>query len=159
MKSILKYWLPLLIWLGLIFLDSTDLMSAQHTSRFIVPLLHWLNPNISPEATESLHFIIRKCAHVGEYAILALLLFRVAGYMTNLGWSMPMLSLTIWSVCLFVAVTDEFHQTFVPSRGPSIRDIAIDSSGSIVGLLIAAVVAWRRLKPGQTGRGRGEVQR
>ena len=32
-----KYWLPPLLWLGVIFLGSTDLMSAEHTSRFIVP--------------------------------------------------------------------------------------------------------------------------
>jgi VanZ family protein len=152
MKSLFKYWLPLLIWLSLIFLDSTDLMSAQHTSRFIVPFLHWFNPNISPEAAASLHIIVRKGAHVGEYAILAFLLFRVAGCMTNLRWSTPILCLATWTVCLFVAVTDEFHQTFVPSRGPSIRDITIDCSGAIIGLLIAAVFARRRsTKYGQAG--------
>ncbi|HEY2569407.1 MAG TPA: VanZ family protein [Candidatus Udaeobacter sp.] len=152
MKSLFKYWLPLLIWLSLIFLDSTDLMSAQHTSRFIVPFLHWLNPNISPAAAASIHFMVRKCAHVGEYAILAFLLFRAADCMANLKWSMPILCLGIWTVCLFVAVTDEFHQTFVPSRGPSIRDVAIDCSGAIIGFLIAAVFVRRRsTKYGQAG--------
>jgi hypothetical protein len=33
-------------------------MSAEHTSRFIVPFLHWLNPNISPETVTSIHFIV-----------------------------------------------------------------------------------------------------
>jgi VanZ family protein len=152
MKSLFKYWLPLLIWLSLIFLDSTDIMSAQHTSRFIVPFLHWLNPNISPEAAASIHFIVRKCAHVGEYAILAFLLFRAGGCMTNFRCSMPILCLATWTMCLFIAVTDEFHQTFVPSRGASIRDIAIDCTGAIIGLLIAAVfVRKRSTKYGQAG--------
>jgi VanZ family protein len=144
MNFLLKYWLPLLIWIGVIFFDSTDLMSAQHTSRFIVPVLHWLSPNISPKAAESIHFIVRKYAHVAEYAILALLLFRAAVWMTNFRWSVPILCLLVWTVCLFVAITDEFHQTFVPSRGPSIRDIIIDSSGAIIGLLIASVFARSR---------------
>jgi VanZ family protein len=152
MKSLFKYWLPLLIWLSLIFLDSTDLMSAQHTSRFIVPFLHWLNPNISPEAAASIHFMVRKCAHVGEYAILAFLLFRATAYITNRRWSMPILCLATWTAGLFIAVTDEFHQTFVPSRGPSIRDIAIDCGGAIIGLLIALFFVRRRsTKYGQAG--------
>ena len=152
MNSLFKFWLPLLIWIGVIFFDSTDLMSAQHTSRFIVPFLHWLNPNMPPETAERVHFIVRKCAHVGEYAILALLLFRAAVWMTNFRWSVPILCLLVWSVCLFVAITDEFHQTFVPSRGPSTRDIIIDSSGAFLGVLIAAILARRRsTRPGPTG--------
>jgi hypothetical protein len=79
-----KYWLPLLLWLGVIFLGSTDLMSAEHTSRFIVPFLRWLKPDISPETFASIHFIVRKCAHVGEYAVLALLLLRAADLIFDL---------------------------------------------------------------------------
>ena len=135
----IKYWLPLLIWLGLIFLNSTDLMSAEHTSRFIVPFLRWLKPDISPETLGSIHFIIRKCMHVGEYAVLALLLLRVASLMTKSKWSIPILYLIVLAVCLFVAATDEFHQTFVASRGASVRDIMIDSSGAILGLFIGAI--------------------
>jgi VanZ family protein len=80
-------------------------------------------------------------------------LFRAAICMTNLKWSMSMLCVTIWSICLFVAATDEFHQRFVRSRGPSMRDIMIDSGGAIFGLLIGAVSARKRsTKLGQTGR-------
>ncbi|MGB9473740.1 MAG: VanZ family protein [Candidatus Udaeobacter sp.] len=144
MRVFLKYCLPLLVWLALIFIDSTDLMSAEHTSRFIVPFLLWLKPDISPETVASVHFFIRKFAHVGEYAILALLLFRAAICVTNLKWSMSILCVSIWSICLVVAATDEFHQTFVRSRGPSVRDIMIDSGGAIVGLLVGAVLAKKR---------------
>jgi VanZ family protein len=154
MKSLLKYWLPLLVWLGVIFVDSTDVMSAEHTSRFIVPFLLWLKPNASPEAVATVQFIIRKCAHAGEYAVLALLLFRVAVCMTNLKWSKLVLYVSIWSICLFVAATDEFHQTFVKSRGPSIRDIMIDGAGAILGLLVGAVLTKKRsTKLGQTRPG------
>ena len=76
MKSFLKYWLPLVIWLGVIFVGSTDLMSTQHTSRFIVPFLRWLDPHISWAAINTIHTVIRKLGHVSEYAILALLLWR-----------------------------------------------------------------------------------
>jgi VanZ family protein len=144
MRHFLKYWLPLLIWVGVIFLGSTDLMSAEHTSRFIVPFLRWLKPDISAETLASIHFILRKCGHVGEYAVLGLLLLRAAILMTNFKGSIPILYVSVLGVCLFVAATDEFHQTFVVSRGASVRDIMIDSGGVILGLLIASIFRMNR---------------
>ena len=76
MKFFLKYWLPLLIWLGVIFVGSTSVMSAEQTSRYIVPFLLWLKPGMSPAAIWTILVVARKCAHVTEYAVLALLLWR-----------------------------------------------------------------------------------
>src|SRR5439155_20193317 len=76
MKSFLKYWLALPIWLSVIFVGSTNLMSAEHTSRFVVPFLLWLKPGMSPHTIWVILVLIRKCAHVTEYAVLALLLWR-----------------------------------------------------------------------------------
>ncbi len=143
MRRFLKYWLPLLVWLVVIFIDSTDLMSTEHTSRFIVPFLRWLKPDVSPDSLASIHFIIRKCAHLSEYAILALLLLRASIRMTNLKRT-EILYPSVWAACTLVAVTDEFHQTFVASRSPSVADIMIDSAGAILGLTIGAVFARRR---------------
>jgi len=39
MKSFLKYWLPVLVWLVVTFIGSTNVMSVENTSRFIVPFL------------------------------------------------------------------------------------------------------------------------
>jgi VanZ family protein len=144
MRRFLKNWLPVVIWLAVIFLSSTDLMSAEHTSRFILPFLRWLKPDISPESLASIHFIVRKGAHLSEYAVLALLLLRTAIRMANLKWSMSVLYVSVWVACVFVATTDEFHQTFVRSRGASIRDIMIDSAGAILGLLIGAILGMGR---------------
>src|SRR4029450_11351545 len=98
-----KYWLPLLLWLGVIFLGSADLMWGEHTSRFIVPFLRWLKPDISPDTLASIHFIVRKCAHLSEYAILALLWFRAAISVTNSKRSLSILCVSVWIGCLFVA--------------------------------------------------------
>src|SRR5436190_2185300 len=76
MRSFLKYWLPVLLWMIFIYVGSTDLMSAEHTSRFLVPLLRWLAPDLSGEAVAAIQLIIRKCAHIAEYAILAAFLLR-----------------------------------------------------------------------------------
>jgi VanZ family protein len=143
-RRFLKNWLPVIVWVGVIFLGSTDLMSAEHTSRFIVPFLRWLKPDISAETLASIHFIVRKCTHVGEYAILALLLLRAATLITNSKRSIPILYLSVLGVSLIVAATDEFHQTFVASRGASVQDIMIDSSGAVLGLVIASIIRMSR---------------
>jgi VanZ family protein len=144
MRRFLKNWLPVIVWVGVIFLGSADLMSAEHTSRFIIPFLRWLKPDISAETLASIHFIVRKCTHVGEYAILALLLLRAATLITNSKRSIPILYLSVLGVSLIVAATDEFHQTFVASRGASVQDIMIDSSGAVLGLVIASIIRMSR---------------
>src|ERR687887_589607 len=76
MRHFVKYWLPLLIWLGVIFFGSTGVMPAEHTSKYIIPFLHWVKPGMSPKAIWTILVVVRKCAHVFEYTVLALLLWR-----------------------------------------------------------------------------------
>src|SRR6266508_6767183 len=146
MCHFLKYWLPLLIWLGVIFVGSTDLMSAEHTSRFIVPILLWLKPGMAPETIRSILFAMRKCAHVSEYAILALLLWRALRSGLAIGGKMLILVGAVLLGCAVFAASDEFHQSFVKSRTPSVRDVLLDVSGALMGLLISASFAFRRSK-------------
>src|SRR5436305_14791563 len=75
LKAFLRYWLPILLWMAIIFAGSTDLMSAEHTSRIIVPLLRCFFPTISPLTLVRAEFFLRKAAHVSEYAMLAVLLY------------------------------------------------------------------------------------
>src|SRR5437867_2441017 len=116
MQRFLKYWLPALIWLALIFVGSTDLLSAEQTSRFLVPFLRWLRPDISNEALAQIHFVVRKLGHILEYAILAMLLWRAVYSGTNLRAKMSFLFVAVWLTCGIFAASDEFHQTFVALR-------------------------------------------
>src|SRR5262245_45282128 len=74
-KACARYWLPPLAWMALIWGLSTDAGSAEHTSRFLLPLLKWLLPWASPGQIELAHGLVRKCGHVAEYAVLAALWF------------------------------------------------------------------------------------
>jgi VanZ family protein len=145
MRRFLKYWLPVSIWLGLIFLGSTDLMSAEHTSRIIGPLLHWFIPDISVEAIARVQFYIRKAAHVAEYAILAALLWRAFRRGKGHQMKMSILFLVAWVACAIFAASDEFHQSFVPSRTASPTDVMIDICGALIGLAICVAVASRKV--------------
>jgi hypothetical protein len=70
----LKSWLP--AWALVIATASTDAFSAEHTSRIILPFLHWLLPHAPVATLELLHFVIRKCAHFAECFVFSLLLLR-----------------------------------------------------------------------------------
>ena len=133
-------WLPVLIWMGLIFSASTDNFSAAHTSRFIEPLLRWLSRGrLSNDAIGGIHFLVRKLAHLTEYAVLAVLTWN-ALRLSVAGASRRRLGgLTVLIAALYAA-SDEFHQSFIPSREATVRDVCIDTAGAIAGLLLLACV-------------------
>lgn len=146
MRQFVKYWLPLLIWLGVMFVGSTSVMSAEHTSRYIVPFLLWLKPGISPRAIWTILVVVRKCAHIIEYTILALLVWRALRSIPTLYTRTSIVFGAVLLGCALFAASDEFHQTFVKSRTPSVRDVLLDVGGALLGLLIGASFARRNPK-------------
>src|SRR3989442_3417362 len=70
------HWLPPVLWMGVIMLLSTDTGSAAHTAELLLPLLDWLLPWASPGDLAAIHGLVRKGAHLTEYAILAALWYR-----------------------------------------------------------------------------------
>ena len=77
--------------------------------------------------------VIRKTAHMVEYAILAFLLYRASGGRGSLAQQPRMAT---WCILAAVAYsfTDEFHQMFVPGREASLVDVCIDSVGALLAL-------------------------
>jgi len=134
--------------MALIFSASTDLMSSQRTSRIIGPWLRWFNPDISDDAIRRVQLVVRKTAHVTEYAILAALLWRAIRRPTKddeRQWSWREAALAI-AVAGGYAVTDELHQHFVASRFGSVWDVLLDTLGATAGVFILWTIGrWRRL--------------
>ena len=131
-----KNWLPAIAWACLISGLSTDVFSAEHTSVFVIPVLRWLFPHASAETIEWMHAVIRKMAHLTEYFIFSIFLMHgLRG--KDRGWK---LRLAIWAVVIVggYAALDEFHQSFVPSRGPSVWDVLLDTTGAAV----AQIALW-----------------
>ncbi len=133
----LRYWLPVLLWMCLVFSASTSLGTPQHTSRFIRPLLLWLNPHMSEQTIESVHHFIRKCAHFTEYGVLGLLIFRLVQFDTALAAQSTgsQIRLALLLSALY-ASTDEFHQLFVTGRQAAVQDVLLDTCGATFGLLL-----------------------
>jgi VanZ family protein len=133
--------------MGVIFFLSTDLLSDQRTSRFIGPILRWLNPGISEGAVREIQYTVRKCGHLSEYALLAILFQRALNLnMINpsSAWTRSPVGWALFLTALY-ACTDEFHQAFVPSRQASVLDVLIDTVGGGMGLAVWWVAGrWRK---------------
>lgn len=110
-------------------------------------LLRWLTLQISDEAMPIIAFIARKCAHMTEYAVLALLLWRALRKpMKNdpRPWNWREVSVVLFIVLLYAA-SDEIHQIFVPTRTGQVTDVVIDTVGAVVALLALWIIGlWRR---------------
>jgi VanZ family protein len=137
LREILKAWLPVVLWMTLMIFGSTDPMSAEHTSRFLTPFLLWLNPDISPAAIAEAHLLLRKAAHVIEYAILSGLLFRALRGLISGFWRRAAVALV---PTLIFAAADEYHQSFIPSRTASLGDVFVDYGGAIAGIIICRII-------------------
>ena len=146
MKKLLP-WLPAALWMGFIYLMSAapgDISGAQsgRLVRLIASAYGFASggASLAPDALHTLETLVRKAAHMGEYAVLSLLYARA---LTQNGAKRPALASLI--LCALYAATDEIHQAFVPDRGPAVTDVAIDTLGASLGLLFRlAVSRYRR---------------
>jgi len=142
-RRIVSSWVPVIAWMLLIFVGSSDVLSAEHTSRFIVPFLRWLDPHISYATIAAVHLVIRKLGHVTEYAILAALLWRALRG-TFLTFSLTIVAFGTFLITAAFAASDEFHQSFVMSRTASPHDVLIDCVGVACAILVCTAFAARR---------------
>ncbi len=130
-----------------IFSASSDQMSFAHSSRIIGPIVRWLFPHLSEETVHTIVVLARKCAHVTEYAILSLLVWRALRKPVRNDtrpWQWKEAARTALLVLLYAA-SDEFHQLFVPSRQASVVDVLIDTAGGVLALLfIWSLGIWRK---------------
>ena len=127
-------WTPVAIWMALIFIFSTDGFAASHTASFLKPLLSWLIPGIAAETIQGIHLGLRKLGHWTEYFILANLM--AAAWQSH--WptqSGPNRFIGTVILATLYAISDEWHQSFVPSRSASAVDVTIDALGAICGAI------------------------
>ena len=134
--------MPAIAWMLVIFGASTEIGSSEHTSRFLIPILHWINPHISGVGVARAQLLVRKAAHVTEYAVLALLLLRAFRWQAQATFVRQAAIVLI--VAAVYAATDEFHQSFAGTRTASLRDVMIDCCGAALGLAAYWLLASRR---------------
>ena len=130
----------LVLWMGFIFsMSSQNSIESSNTSggtiRMImsmVPKFDEQSEEIQDEIVESLQYITRKSAHFIGYMILGILAILLFLQYENINKKYPLAFL----ICVIYAISDEIHQLFVPGRAGQIRDVLIDSAGSLLGIIL-----------------------
>ena len=112
-------WLAVILWMGAIFAVS-DM------------------PSIATPFEPVYDFTFKKLAHVTVYGILTALLFSALRIHIR---PRGRVLLTAMLVAVLYAFSDEWHQTFVPGREGTLRDVGIDALGAV------GMSMWLRIKP------------
>ncbi|MDQ1388535.1 MAG: hypothetical protein QOF56_1989 [Acidobacteriaceae bacterium] len=137
-NNLLKAWIAAILWLIVIAIESSALLSAHYTSRILYPLLHFLF-GLDWERFHYWHFYIRKTGHVIGYAILSILFFRAwratLPAMDNSKWTLRWATIALLGTVL-VASLDEWHQSFLPSRTGRWQDVVLDASAGLAAQIL-----------------------
>jgi VanZ family protein len=81
-----------------------------------------------------LRLIVNKSGHVIGYGMLALAYWRAFNFNGNRRWA-------AWILAVLYAMSDEFHQAFVPGRHPSLFDVLVyDNVGAFLSILLAGLL-------------------
>lgn len=143
-NQLIKTWIAAVLWLIVIAIESSALLSASNTSRILYPVLHWLL-GVDLAHFGIWHFYIRKGGHVVGYAVLCVLLFRAwratLPATSDLKWTPRWAAIAILGTAI-VASLDEWHQSYIPSRTGRWQDVVIDTSAA-VGVQILLFFWWK----------------
>jgi VanZ family protein len=163
-KAFFVYWVPLVIWLGVIFAESMSRYAASdETGRLILPALHWLFPRLSFAQLDELHGLIRKTGHFAGYGLLSYFFFRAWRGTYHLrtrtlealtsayrqpkavifsdNWRANWALLAMLCTSL-IATCDEMHQMILPDRTGSWWDVLLDTIGGLI-FQIAIFLYWK----------------
>ncbi|OOE14457.1 VanZ family protein [Fictibacillus arsenicus] len=154
MKKFLIYWLPVLIWMSMIFYASSQPYEKQDLrptisnyinleiieTLFSTVVIHYAGDEISIKALGSAHFIeffIRKAAHFSMYFGLGFLIYRALSLSIL---NKRLVFIPSWVITILYAISDEIHQGFTPNRSPHIEDVMIDAIGGLFGIILAWLI-------------------
>ena len=139
-RRFFRYILPVLLWMGLIFIlsDQDKLRSAQH-NVLVLWILETFGIDLDALTGGHASFIIRKTAHFTEYFILYLWVHRALK-----AYHIRSFTRYAWLITVFYACTDEVHQTYVPGRVGSPIDVGIDALGATLAMGLLSIRKTKR---------------
>jgi VanZ family protein len=126
-----------LLWLGIVLLLGSSYFGTQQTGAWVIPALTRVVPWATARELHALHAVLRKLAHLTEYAILARLWWQ--GLLAWSAWRAMTLRTATWGallICAACAFADEAHQSLLPTRTGSVADALLDCLGALLMLLL-----------------------
>ena len=139
MRSFVKYKLPPLVCMVLIFPLTNRYLSGSWIYDRITDVLRWIDPEVTVTTIGTAYTLFRKSCHFVEYGVLAYLLFRMFRGDERSGWRIQWV---VYSILISTGygILDEFVQSFIPSRNGSLLDVLID----VAGILTVVMLIWAR---------------
>ena len=141
-------WLPPLIAVVAIAIESTNTFGSSNTSRWLRPAFERLLGHMTDASWGTFHHVLRKTGHVCGYGLVCLAFLRawLRTFVDQLSaaprpWRFYCCALAVLSTDM-VASLDEWHQTFLASRTGNIVDVGIDTAGALLSCLLVAAIYW-----------------
>jgi VanZ family protein len=131
----MRRYLLAILWTAVILLASSDFFSAAHTGEWLVVTFRFLGFTPQPANAGIWNAIWRKGAHFGAYAALGALWFGALRGDDKRRWFGRWAWIAI-VIAFSVAVTDEVHQSFIPSRTGSPFDVLLDTCSAALAVLL-----------------------
>lgn len=139
LRQKLWFYLMIAVMIGIFYFSSQDGETSSNMSSRVAALLAFLHIDwlITPDMVHGISVSVRKWAHIYIYMVLGFTSSMWAGTFISRIWKQAGLAALI--SCLYSA-TDEFHQSFVPGRCGTWRDMIYDGSGWIIGILLSVLI-------------------
>lgn len=125
-------WCMVILWMAVIYSFSAESgeTSGGKSQKITKSIQFIIDKTPLKGKVQWTDFATRKTGHVSEYLILTLLVYNA---FTQSGVKMRSTILLAVIIPLIYASSDEFHQSFVAGRGPSVKDVLIDGIGILLG--------------------------
>lgn len=145
MRTNIQRWIPVIVWcIAIYFFSESSWFTGENTKRVLDMVLSYLPfGGGREEGLPLLNFIVRKLAHLTEFGILAVLVWRALE-------PMRLAYVGAWIFATVYAMTDEWHQSFEPGRTATPKDVVIDSCGALVALIgVFLYMCWKKKHHGR----------
>ena len=132
-------WLPVLLGIAVIFIESTEWMGADHTSGPLRFLYQAIFGHVTNAQWDIIHHYIRKSGHFIGYGLIGLAWLRAWWMSLPQSRFIPDAFMALLGTAV-IASLDEYHQAFLPNRTSSPWDVLLDCCGAITLQLLAYIV-------------------
>ena len=143
-------WLPVLLAILMIVLESTEWMGADNTSGPLRAIWQAVFGHVSDRQWQIIHHYLRKSGHFFGYGLVGLAWLR-AWWLTLPKSHFLTDTLLALLGTVLIAASDEFHQSFIPNRTASPWDVLIDCSGALT-LQFMVYIFMRIARPKRLAR-------
>lgn len=146
------------VWMVVIFLFSAQPAEAsteishsvgKRIGQLFIPGFEDMSPEFQEKFSETVDYPVRKTAHASEYAILAVSFCGMFCFLGKLRRQKILVYRLSFLAASFYAVSDEFHQLFVPGRSGQVSDVALDAMGACAGCVMYWMVGRKKTFSGK----------